>query len=104
MRSEKEEIYALKSQATHYLKAEGQLASAGFHCFDNGNWAEVLEGAGYRFHCPCPPQDSATVIKLEEIEAKPRGASEPKLKDALHTVRIYLANRPHVDVYQWEKS
>lgn len=86
----------------HYLVLEGRLTPAGFHRFPNGNWAQVFECEGFRFHRPCERRDDGTAVaELDEIEAKPRGATEPKLKDAIFSLEAYLAGRPAVEVYMW---
>ena len=36
-----------------------------------------------------------------EIEAKPKGTKEPRLKDALHTIEEFLKGRPTLTVYEW---
>ena len=65
-------------------------------------WAEVLQGEGYTLHCPCAtPENTACATVLNEIEAKPRKSKDPKLKDALHTLMLYLANKPEAVVYAW---
>lgn len=82
---------------------EGRLTPETFHKFGD-NWAEVLTGEGYRFHRPCRPPvnaDTLEVVQLEEIEAKPHKADEPRLKDAEFTLEKYLADREHEDVYHW---
>jgi hypothetical protein len=96
----KEEYYCLKSQALHYLLAEGRLRVVGYHVFPAGNWAEVLKGEGYTFHRPCPPQQGEAV-QLDGIEAKPRGRAEPRVKDALHTLEMYLVGKPQAECYEW---
>jgi hypothetical protein len=97
----KSDMYSLKSRALHFLVAAGKLTVVGYHRFGD-NWAEVLSGEGYTFHRPCPPPvESVSVKELQDIEAKPRGASEPRLKDALHTLTTYLADKPAVKAYEW---
>ncbi len=103
---EKRSLYALKSQALFYLRQEQRVSHAGFHIFPQAQggvlWAEVLEGDGYSFHCPTsPPLNIAPQAVLNQIEAKPRGSKEPKLKDALFTLREYLAEKPTADVFNW---
>ena len=62
----------------------------------------MLEGEGYRFHAPCAPPTGVLPEKvLGEVEAKPKGAKEPKLKDALHTLEQFLNGKPEVRVYGW---
>ena len=99
-KQKKEDYYRLKSQALHHLVASGRLQVVGYHAFAGGNWAEVLQGEGYTFHRPCPPQQ-AEAVQLDGIEAKPRDRTEPRLKDALHTLEEYLADKPEADYYQW---
>jgi hypothetical protein len=61
-----------------------------------------LSAEGYTFHQPCPPPAGDTEAKeLDGVEAKPRGAKEPRLKDALHTIALYLDGKPNVAVYKW---
>jgi hypothetical protein len=100
-KEEKLELYRLKGQALHYLFAEGRLAIVGYHRFRGDNWAEVLAGGGYDFHRPCPAQVANTSKAIDQIEAKPRGSKEPRLKDARYTVEEYLRDKPQVDVYEW---
>jgi hypothetical protein len=104
VKNEKLELYRLKGQALHYLLDEGQLEIVGYHCFPSGNCAEVLKGGGYAFHRPCPDQVNETAKQIEEIEAKPRGSKEPRLKDALHTVKVYLCGKPEGDVFEWPQK
>lgn len=103
MRREKESIYALKGQALHHLVEEGRLSHAGYHRFGRGNWGEVLEGEGYRFHRPCPPPEepSRIIEEIKDIEAQPKGASEPPLDIAKRVVNKYLRKKPQVQVYEW---
>jgi hypothetical protein len=103
-KNEKLELYRLKGQALHHLLAEGRLAVAGHHRFAGGHWAEVLRGEGYTFHRPCPAKSDAAAVELGEIEAKPRGSKEPRLKDARHTVAAYLAGKPEVRVFEWPEK
>lgn len=101
MRREKENLYQLKGQALHYMTKQGVVEAAGFHCFGD-NWAMVLKGEGYVFHTPCPrPKDGCEGKRVEQVEAKPRQANEPKLKDARYTVETYLAEKPIVKIYCW---
>lgn len=98
----KQEIYGMKSQAMHWLIAEGELRHIGYHRFEGG-WAELYEGNGYTFHRPCPkPANAENVPMISEIDAKPRGSKEPRLCDALFTLQRYLSGREHVDTYQWD--
>jgi hypothetical protein len=102
-RLRKVEMYALKSQAIHHLVEEGKLKVVGHHEF-SGGWAEILEGEQYRLHRPCPEPDKQAVGKgefLGEIEAKPKDASEPRLKDAIFTIEAYLLDKPWVESYSW---
>ena len=94
-------LYRLASRALHHLLDEDLVAHAGYHCYPEGDWAQLLTGGGYSFHRPCPPSERAMVEQREEIESKPMGQEEPRLKDALHTVRVYLEGRPEVEVYRW---
>jgi len=77
------------------------LGVVGFHQFPGCIWAEVLEGCGYRFHRPCPAWPGEAAEALGEIEAKPKGRKEPRLKDAIHTLQEYLACKPEAEVYEW---
>jgi hypothetical protein len=104
VKEEKTELYRLKGLAIHHLLADGRLEVVGHHRFPGGNWAEVLQGSGYTFHRPCPPQDGANVEDREEIEAKPKETKEPRLKDARHTVNAYLQGKPSVIVFQWARK
>ena len=97
----KAEAYDLKSQALHYLVAEGRLAHAGYHQFDGGNYAEVLEGDGYRFHRPCEDPEGIDVEEIDGIEAKPKHSKEPRLLDCRHTLELYLLEKPPAEVYEW---
>jgi len=99
-KDKKEKYYDLKSQALNYLIADGRLQVAGRHLISGGNWAEVLKGEGYTFHRPCPPQEGEAP-ELDGVEAKSRDRTEPKLKDALYTLELYLAGRPAIDCYRW---
>lgn len=99
----KAKMYDLKSQVLHYLVTEGRLMIGGFHKFGS-LWAEVLHGEEYTYHRPCPPPETDIDAKLlDDVEAKPRGAKEPRLKDALHTIEVYLADKEKVEVYQWPR-
>jgi len=97
----KKELYSLKSRVLEHLVAEGQLAHAGTTCFGGGLWAEVVAGGGYTFHRPCPQPEVGLAVVCEQIEARPRETTEPKLKDAIFTAETYLAARPHRDVFSW---
>ncbi len=100
-KDEKEEMYRLKGQALHYLLEEQRLILVGHHRFPGGIWAELLQGEGFTFHRPCQPQEGAAAEDRSEIEAKPRGTKEPRLKDAIHTVTAYLADKPEVTTFEW---
>jgi len=93
-------LYYLKSQALHFLVQEGRLRIDGYHRFPGG-WAEILIGEGFRFHRPCEKPVGSTAIRLEGIDAKPRGAHEPQLKDAVLTLKQYLEGRPEASTFQW---
>ena len=80
---------------------DGLAVHEGYHCFPGDHWAEVLACDGYTFHRPCPPVEGVVVEERNEIEAKPKGAKEPRLKDALHTIEEFLKDRPTFTVYQW---
>jgi hypothetical protein len=100
--------YRLKDQVLHYLRQEGRVQFVDYHVFRKPNepdrWAEFLEGEGYTFHAPCEAQIGASPEKvLSEIEAKPRGSGEPKLKDALHTLEKFLKDKPKAQTYSWPK-
>jgi hypothetical protein len=99
----KERYYRLKGQALAHLLAEGVVKVTGLHRF-GVNYAELLEGRGYRFHRPCPAPDPvpADVPNLGEgLEAKPKKRKELGLRVAIATVEKYLEGRPVLDVYQW---
>lgn len=99
----KEEAYYLKGQALHHAVTDGLLHVSGVHKFGD-NYAELLEGNGYRFHRPCPDpvlNEMQAVVQLDAIEAKPKGSKEPRLKDAMYTLQCYLADKQEVDVYEW---
>ena len=52
---------------------------------------DVLGGGGFRFHRPSASQEPEQVTAvLSGIEAKPREAAEPRLKDARYTVERYV--------------
>lgn len=94
-------MYSLKGQAIHYLLKEGRLRHVGFHRFGS-NYAEVLSGAGYRFHRPVPPPElNEDIPEIETIEAKPKDVSEPDFVDGLYSVRVYLECRPKIETYDW---
>jgi hypothetical protein len=101
LREEKEHLYELKGQALYHLVVERRLQFSGYHRFPDDNWAELLQGDGYSFHRPCSPPEGVDVIERSEIEAKPRGAREPRLKDALHTLQGYLDSKPKMALYKW---
>lgn len=101
-KDEKLELYRLKGQALHYLLAEQRLTVTAYHRFPDGNWAEVLTGEGYTFHRPCADPGREPDNDIDTIEARPRGRREPRLKDAVHTLREYLSDKPRVPVYQWQ--
>lgn len=101
-RLEKVSIYELKEQALHYLVEDGVLSLSGHHMFADGNWAELLEGNGFRFHRPCPPlANAAPDLVLRTIEAKPKGKDEPPLKVAREVLERYLEDKPTVSVFRW---
>jgi hypothetical protein len=99
--NKKSAMYGLKSQALHYLLADSIVHVAGFHQFPGGNWAEIIKGGGYTFHRPCPTQVSVGGVQMDEIDAKPKAVGEPRLKDAIYTLQMFLAGKPKVEVYQW---
>lgn len=102
MKREKERIYYLKGQVLEHLVRAGILTGGEFHRFEHGNWAEVLEGDGFRFHRPAPPQvESPDVKQLESIEAKPKSAKEPTLDVAYEIVKRFLEGKEKVSVYEW---
>lgn len=102
MKQEKERIYFLKGQVLHHHVEAGVLVGGKYHRFGETLWAEVLEGQGYRFHRPCPPQNETVVAELiESVEAKPKEAKEPTLKIAYQVVEAFLANKRMASVYQW---
>jgi hypothetical protein len=77
------------------------LVGGKYHRFGETLWAEVLEGQGYRFHRPCPPQNEAVAEIIESVEAKPKEAKEPTLTIAYQVVEAFLADKRMVSVYQW---
>ncbi len=101
MKREKERIYALKGQVLHHLVEAGVLVGGKFHRFEFGNYAEVLEGQGYRFHRPCPPREPGIDDLSESVEAKPKESSEPTVEIAFEVVQKFLAGKEWVAVYQW---
>ncbi|MGE3408249.1 MAG: hypothetical protein AB7I37_15635 [Pirellulales bacterium] len=102
---EKQRLYAMKEQVVHYLMESGILRHVGRHRFPEGNWAEVLAGGDFRFHRPCPPPDNESDgEQIGQIEAQPRCAHEPRLKDALFTIELFLRNKPVVNVYHWPEK
>jgi len=101
VKKEREHIYYLKGQALGHLVSAGILTPIGYHRFGE-NWAEVLGGEGYRFHRPCAaPEGIADAPQLEDIEAKPKGSKEPRIKDALFTVEQFLKNKSFVETFEW---
>lgn len=101
MKRVKERIYALKGQALHHLVEAGVLVGGKYHRFEFGNFAEVLEGRGYRFHRPCPPREPGDGDLIESVEAKPKEAGEPTVEIAYEVVERFLADKERVAVYQW---
>jgi hypothetical protein len=109
---EKRLLYYLKGQALEWLLREGKLRVVGFHAFkvEDGRaivgtqYAEVLEGEGYRFHRPAPaPENGAdTVELLDEIKAKPPAQDGVPPDTAIQAVKGYLQERTVVAVYEWE--
>jgi hypothetical protein len=97
----KEMLYARKGQALHHLMADGTLQHAGYHRFPGNKWAEVLTGAGFTFHRPCETPKQKSGKALSTIEAKPRGAREPRLCDAIFTLDEFLDGKALVDIYEW---
>lgn len=100
-REKKEMLYRYKAQALHYLAADGTLQHVGHHRFPGNKWAEVLTGAGFTFHRPCATPKQASGEARSTIEAKPRGAMEPRLCDAIFTLNEFLDGRDPVDIYEW---
>ena len=102
MKREKEGIYYLKGQVLHYLLEAGILIGGKFHKFPGGNWAEILQGDGYTFHRPSPPQQGDSVVEeIESVEAKPKRAKEPSLEVAFEVVEKFLERRERASIYQW---
>lgn len=103
MKNEKERIYRLKGQVLHWMVQEGKLVGGKYHRFEFGNWAEVLEGEGYRFHRPCPPPPEASdeTKTTESIEAKPKDTKEPTLEIAYEVVEKFLTGKTSANVYEW---
>jgi len=103
-RCRKEEAYALKNQVLAHLLNDRVLQVQGYHRFGDDLYAYILGGNGYTFHQPCPaPEDPKGVEYRSDIEAKPKSAAECNLKDAMHTIKQFLSERPYVDVYVWPK-
>jgi hypothetical protein len=98
---EKSHLYGLKSQVLQNLINDGLAVHECYHRFPGDHWAEVLACDGYTFHRPCPSVEGVVVEERNEIEAKPKGAKEPRLKDALHTIEEFLKSRPTLTVYEW---
>ena len=103
MKREKERIYVLKEQVLHYSVEAGVLVGGKYHRFKFGNWAEVLEGQGYRFHRPCPPREPGDGDLIESVEAKPKEAGEPTVEIAYEVVEKFLANKERVAIYHWPR-
>lgn len=105
MKEEKEHIYGLKGQVLEHLLLAKRLTGGKYTVFSGGNWAEILEGEGYRFHRPCPPQETTeeTVIQ-DNIEAKPKGSKEPTIKLALEIVESFLEGKETLFVYEWARK
>ncbi len=102
MKREKNQIYEIKGQVLEHLVRAGQLTGGEFHRFGDGNWAEILEGDGFRFHRPAPPQvKTPNVVQLESIEAKPKSSKEPTLDVAYEVIKRFLADKEKVKVYEW---
>lgn len=101
MKREKDCIYALKEQVLHHLVEAGVLVGGKYHRFEFGNWAEVLEGQGYRFHRPCPPREPGEGDLIESVEAKPMEAGEPTVEIAYEVVEKFLVGKERVAVYEW---
>lgn len=102
MKREKDRIYYFKGQVLEHLVRAGRLTGGDFHRFGYGNWAEVLEGEGYRFHRPSPSQaESPNERQLESIESKPKSAKEPTLDVAYEVVQRFLTDKEKVSIYEW---
>lgn len=102
MKREKNRIYDLKGQVLHYMVEAGVLVGGKFHRFEFGNYAEILEGDGYRFHRPSPPQVSMPETELiESVESKPKKASEPTLEIAYEVIEGFLFDKRRIPVYEW---
>lgn len=107
-KTKKNDLYSLKAQAIEHLVREGIIQRIGYHRFGETahfRWAELLEGNGYRFHRPCRPPEGADTLdikSLPEVEAKPRGSQEPKLKDAVAAIERFLRDKPHVSPLGWD--
>jgi len=100
MKREKKRIYHLKGQVLHHLVEAGVLVGGKYHRFEFGVCAEILEGGGYTFHRPCPPQVNVANV-IESIEAKPKGSREPSLLVAFEVINNFLEGKELVSVYQW---
>lgn len=101
MKEEKERIYELKGQVLGHFVELGILTGGKFHQFERGNWAEVLEGDGFRFHRPCPPRESDGGETIECIESMPKGKRKLKLDTANAVLETFLQDKSPVIVFEW---
>ena len=100
--SQKERLYDLKGQVLQHLLNENAAVIVGHHRFPNGNWAELIACDGYFFHRPCAAIEGAVICERNDIEAKPKGAKESRIKDARYTLEEFLKDRPYLYVFKWE--
>jgi hypothetical protein len=98
---EKVELDALRGQALHWLVQDGTLSRGGFQGDWGGNYSEALEGGGFTFLRPCPPQPHQDRLAVEKCFERPCRSCNPRLADCRHTVEAFLAGRPYVEVYEW---
>lgn len=100
---QKKSLYELKAQALHYMIEEGLLNFSGYNIFGEDNWAEVWQNETYTFHRPCPEpeQKPETQVFLNMVQSEKKKKSEPRLKDAIFTLKKYLKKKPEVKIYFW---
>jgi hypothetical protein len=102
-REEKEECYDLKDQALAHLLAEGKLRETDENNrIPDGNIAQVVTDGRFSFHRPVPGlPPGAALTSLDIVEAKPKDFREPRIVDAIATVRAYLEGKPILTIYRW---
>lgn len=80
----KETLYSLKENGLVYAYRAGFVVAVGLH-----GSLTVYRGEGYCFHSPLRPENVTLETASEEmvfVEAKPRKASEMRLRDAVATL------------------